>query len=208
MKNVQLLVVLLSSFALILTGCPSPQVVEDEPPVPEVPEEEEEVVEEEEVEEAPGPGVLGMVATAEMIDGEGNSIGEVVFTQTEEGVQVEGTITGQEPGPKGFHVHEFGECETPDFLSAGGHFNPEGHDHGEPEAPHDQRHAGDFGNIEFDEEGEANFSFVDDVITLGEGENDIVGKALIVHEQEDDLETQPTGDAGPRAGCGLILASE
>jgi len=38
------------------------------------------------------------------------------------------------------------------------------------------------------------------------GPHSIVGRAVIVHAEEDDLETQPTGDAGPRAACGVIDA--
>jgi Cu-Zn family superoxide dismutase len=36
------------------------------------------------------------------------------------------------------------------------------------------------------------------------GDNSIVGYAVIVHEKEDDLKTQPTGDAGGRIACGVI----
>jgi Cu-Zn family superoxide dismutase len=34
--------------------------------------------------------------------------------------------------------------------------------------------------------------------------NGIIGRALIVHMQEDDLKTDPTGNAGGRAACGVI----
>jgi Cu-Zn family superoxide dismutase len=39
-----------------------------------------------------------------------------------------------------------------------------------------------------------------------EGENSIVGKSMILHANEDDLKTQPTGNAGARIACGLIEA--
>ena len=199
--------VLLSSLIVLafVVGC-TPAPVEDEAPV-ETPQQEEEEADHEhphhqdDEEEA---GVLGMKARAMVYDGEGELIGEVHFEQTEAGVAVQGRIEGQEPGPKGFHVHEHGVCDPPDFMGAGSHFNPAGHPHGGPHDDAEERHAGDFGNLEFDEDGVAEFSFVDDVITLGAGKNNVVGQALIVHVQEDDLVSQPVGDAGGRAGCGLI----
>jgi superoxide dismutase, Cu-Zn family len=188
--------------SLIAAGCAPAQPTEDEQPAEEPIFEEEE--EEHDHEHEEDRGVLGLVGTAVMLTGEGDELGVVTFTQTDEGVLVEGQLENLEPGPKGFHVHEHGECDPPDFESAGGHFNPEGHPHGGPDADRDERHAGDFGNIEFDDEGVAEFSFVDEVITLGDGTNDVAGKALIVHYDEDDEETPPTGDAGARAGCGII----
>lgn len=203
------------ALTLTVAGCTSPQVEEDEPAAeqPDEPVEQQEDPEavdqqdDPEADEQPDQqGVMGMIAVAEMYSGDEEPIGQVEFVQTEDGVEVEGQIEHPElaDGPRGFHVHEYGECDPPDFESAGAHFNHTETDHGGPDDPHGERHAGDFGNIEFDDEGVAEFSFVDDVITLGRGDNDIVGKALIVHYDEDDLETQPTGDAGARAGCGLI----
>ena len=205
MKRWNRLVATTAALAL-LAGCSSSEPVEDAPPAeaPEYDEEEHDEEEHDEEEHIDEQGVIGTVAVAQMHSGEGESIGEVTFTQTAEGVEVEGYIETLDESLKGFHVHEFGECDPPDFESAGGHFNPEGHEHGGPDDPPEERHAGDFGNIEFDEEGISEFSFVDDVITLGSGINDIIGQSLIVHYEEDDLETDPTGDAGPRAGCGII----
>lgn len=34
--------------------------------------------------------------------------------------------------------------------------------------------------------------------------NDIIGKAVIIHESPDDYRTQPAGDAGKRLACGII----
>ena len=70
--------------------------------------------------------------------------GRVTFTQTENGIQVKGEISGLAPGEHGFHVHEFGVW-SPDGKAAGGHFNPTAQKHGEREAS--KRHVGDLGNI-------------------------------------------------------------
>lgn len=217
MKSQLMMVVIgLATVGLISAGCSGSKSAPDESPVEQAVEEVEQTVEEveEEVEEAveeepdEGGAVVGTQAVAIVKNGDGEQIGEVRFTQLENGVEVEGSISGLEPGKHGFHVHEFGECEAPDFMSAGGHFNPGGHEHGAPDNAPEERHAGDFGNVEVDDDGVAQISFVDSVITLGGAMNDVIGQALIVHFDEDDLVSQPTGDAGGRAGCGLIEVIE
>ncbi|MFP8490149.1 superoxide dismutase family protein [Gracilimonas sp. Q87] len=124
--------------------------------------------------------------------------GSVTFTKTNDGVSVMGEFEGLEPGKHGFHIHEFGDCRADDGTSAGGHFNPLNKDHG---APSDMnRHMGDLGNIEANEEGIAMVDYVDDTITLEQ----IIGRGIIVHAGEDDLTSQPTGAAGSRVACGVI----
>lgn len=146
-------------------------------------------------------------AVAELEPTEGNEVrGTVTFTEEGDGVRVVATLTGLEAGPHGFHVHEFGDCSAPDASSAGGHFAPLGNPHGAPDAAEGQRHVGDLGNIEADDTGSASYDRVDNVITL-DGERSIIGKAVVVHSQEDDFETQPTGDAGDRLACGVIESS-
>jgi Cu-Zn family superoxide dismutase len=134
---------------------------------------------------------------------EGNDVqGTVTFTQQADGVLVEGHIMGLAPESKhGFHIHEFGDISKSDGTSAGGHFNPGGHEHGAPAA--EKRHAGDLGNIEVDKNGHAMYSRVDKVIELN-GPNCILGRGLIIHAGTDDLKTQPTGDAGARVAMGVI----
>ena len=44
-------------------------------------------------------------------------------------------------------------------------------------------------------------------ISLGTGDDSIIGRAVIVHEKADDLTTQPTGGSGARLACGLISKS-
>ena len=46
-----------------------------------------------------------------------------------------------------------------------------------------------------------------DVITIGGGDTDIVGRGLIVHKDPDDFRTQPTGNSGARVACGVITRS-
>ena len=43
------------------------------------------------------------------------------------------------------------------------------------------------------------------MLTVTEGPDSVVGKAVIFHEKVDDLKTQPTGNAGARFGCGVVV---
>lgn len=127
--------------------------------------------------------------------------GVVTFEAVENGVRVVADLSGLAPGKHGFHIHEFGDCTSEDGSSAGGHFNPAGMPHSMPSS--DKRHAGDMGNLEAGGDGKAHVDYVDAVMSLS-GEHAIVGHAVIVHEKEDDLKTQPTGNAGARVACGVI----
>ncbi len=130
-----------------------------------------------------------------------NVSGTVTFTKGTDSIQVVADVTGLTPGKHGFHVHEFGDCSSPDGNSAGGHFNPTHKQHGAPDAA--DRHAGDLGNIEADASGKAHLDWKDKVMKLS-GPDSIVGRSVIVHVQEDDLKTQPTGNSGGRLACGVI----
>ncbi len=144
-------------------------------------------------------------AYAEIHPEEGNQIsGTVTFTAVGGGVRVVANIEGLSPGPHGFHIHEFGFCEG-DFSSAGSHFNPSKEPHAGPDSP--RRHVGDLGNIIADQTGRAYYDRLDTHLNL-EGEHSIIGKSVIIHADEDDFTTQPTGNAGGRVGCGVIKAKE
>ncbi len=130
--------------------------------------------------------------------------GKVSFIQTGEGVVVVANIAGVSPGLHGFHLHEKGDCSAADFTSTGGHFNPTGDPHGGPDDA--IRHAGDFGNIFVEEDGTGRLELLTNMLTVEPGaENTVIGRAVILHEGEDDLESQPTGAAGARLACGTVV---
>lgn len=141
-------------------------------------------------------------ATAVLYPTEGNTAeGTVIFYKIKGGVRVVVDMKGLTPGKHGFHIHENGDCSAPDATSAGGHFNPGMHEHGGP--MDGKRHVGDMGNITADAQGNAHLDYIDTGMTF-KGEDSIIGKSIIVHQNEDDLKTQPTGNAGPRIACGVI----
>lgn len=132
-----------------------------------------------------------------------NVSGTVKFTQVGDVVRVTGEITGHTKGPKGFHIHEKGDCSDDKGMSTGGHFNPDKRQHGGPYDP--VKHSGDLGNIVFNDQGVAKINFtVGDIAVSKDGPNGIIGRAVIVHAGTDDFKTDPTGNAGGRVACGVI----
>ena len=113
-------------------------------------------------------------------------------------VQITGKITGLTPGTHGFHIHEFGDLSDPEGKSAGDHYNPQNHPHGSPDSS--QHHSGDLGNIEANAQGIAEVNTKASGVTL----DAIVGRSIIVHGDKDDLQSQPSGNAGARAAVGII----
>ncbi|XXG84130.1 hypothetical protein AAC387_Pa10g1719 [Persea americana] len=133
--------------------------------------------------------------------------GTVYFTQEGDGpTTVNANLSGLKPGLHGFHVHALGDT-TNGCMSTGPHFNPAAKEHGAPED--ENRHAGDLGNVTVGEDGTATFSITDCQIPLT-GPNSIVGRAIVVHGDPDDLGkgghelSKTTGNAGGRVACGVI----
>jgi Cu-Zn family superoxide dismutase len=129
------------------------------------------------------------------------TMGTVTFVQKPDGIIITADVNGLSPGKHGFHIHEFGDCSKLDGKSAGGHFNPTARNHGGPES--EERHVGDLGNLVAGDDGTAHYKWTDKLISFA-GQNSILGRAIIVHAGEDDLNSQPTGNAGARLACGVI----
>lgn len=131
-----------------------------------------------------------------------NVTGTITFNEADDGLEVTAMVENLTPGDHAWHIHEKGDCSAPDATSAGGHFNPGGHQHGPPDGH--EHHAGDLGNLSAGKDGKATRTMVMKGITLDDGAKSIVGKGFIVHEKNDDFKTQPTGNAGGRVACGVI----
>lgn len=132
--------------------------------------------------------------------------GTIKFKEENGQILVTTEVEGLKAGPHGFHIHEVGNCDAPDFSTAGGHFNPSQSVHGSEHSEH--RHGGDMGNLIATAKGKAHTTLTITGVTLKDGPASIIGKAVIIHEGKDDLKSQPAGNSGPREACGIIKALE
>ena len=136
--------------------------------------------------------------------------GHVKFTEdhVHNQIRMDLNIVGLKPNSlHGFHVHEAGDL-TDKCTSMCAHFNPYNTNHGCPSMK--DRHVGDLGNIIANAKGEAKYSFYDNVIKLRGTKSNIIGRGLIIHEDEDDCgkggnaESLKTGNSGKRIACAVI----
>jgi Cu-Zn family superoxide dismutase len=155
-----------------------------------------------------------------------NIKGTVLFQQFINSEQVLVRINLSNLAPRkirAIHVHEFGD-ERKGCESLGSHWNPEDHNHGSIFVPNRERHAGDLiNNIVPNDDGIFNYSYIDTKLNLiGDVKDTIIGRSVVVHEEEDDLglgglnqngivinkkvheESLKTGNAGKRMACAII----
>ena len=135
-----------------------------------------------------------------------NARGNVLFEQDGAEVIIKVNISGLNSNSyHGFHIHEFGDIRSQDGKSAGGHYNPDGFPHALP--PEKKRHAGSFGNLISDSNGNVDTTFTDDTFSISGQFNPALGRSVVVHAKRDDG-GQPTGNAGARIGFGVIGISK
>jgi Cu-Zn family superoxide dismutase len=139
-------------------------------------------------------------------DAGGQTIGMATFVENAAGdVTLTVEAGGLTPGAHGMHIHTVGSCVGPDFVSAGGHFNPLNRRHGLQTS--DGAHAGDMPNLIADANGRARFSMTVSRVTLSPGVLSVMdpdGSALVIHAASDDGMTDATGNSGGRVACGVI----
>jgi Cu-Zn family superoxide dismutase len=155
------------------------------------------------------------VANSALRNTAGERIGSVLFVQkASDTVLVRVRVNGLSPGIHGFHIHAIGQCEPPDFTSAGEHFNPTAENH--------PNHAGDLAALFVNGDGTASTIFKTDRFTIDQL-FDADGAAVIVHAYPDnyahiperytstlsgapgpDAATLADGDSGTRVACGVL----
>ncbi|MGH2499878.1 MAG: superoxide dismutase family protein [Candidatus Limnocylindria bacterium] len=145
-------------------------------------------------------------AQAGLANAQGSAVGSATIVEDRVGVHITLNVANLPPGKHGVHVHAAGKCEPPAFTTAGGHFNPDGKQHGalNPQGPH----AGDLGNIDVDERGNGTLRVTSSRLSLGPGASNSLlvggGLSIVVHAGPDDEKTDPAGNSGDRIACGLI----
>ena len=141
-----------------------------------------------------------VVISGPFVDAAGAKRGSITLKQ--HGGMVHGIVrvSGLTPGPHGMHIHSIGQCSGEGFSAAGGHWNPDGKQHG-LENPMGS-HRGDLPAINVGANGKGTARFM--IMASLQDLLDADGSALIVHANADDGKTDPTGNSGARLLCAVV----
>jgi len=148
-----------------------------------------------------GEGITGTATLAEYQHGDSRV------------VHVHLSVSGLKPGLHGVHLHAVGKCETgpPNFVSAGGHFDPGPAGNMDPDANH-PFHMGDLPNLKVGADGKGELDATTTRVTLSDGLLSLLdadGSAIIIHGNPDQgITGEPKSglSGGPRVACGVITA--
>lgn len=135
-------------------------------------------------------------------------VGEVVFDQKKGGISLEAIFTRLPNGLHGFHIHKAGDLRGEGCKGACDHWHRGSPaEHGGPPGHKGPRHTGDLGNLEMKEgHGELRKTY----FLKGVHVEELYGRSLIVHADEDDYgrgpheDSKTTGHSGARIACAVI----
>ena len=153
--------------------------------------------------QAPGPKAIKV----NIENSTGQSVGTAAFKTAKGGVKVKISLVNLPFGEHGMHIHQNAVCDAPDFKGAGGHFNPDGKQHGfnNPMGHHN----GDLPlSVSVGEDHTGSATFLLTRVSLDPSAPDSLfangGTSIVVHEHPDDGKTDPSGNSGNRIACGVI----
>ena len=147
-------------------------------------------------------------AEAQLYNGLGVEIGRVLFSQEAgvPGVRIVVEINNMPEGVYSLNIHDTGQCESPDFKSAGGYLDPAGPEPVSADPPGPR--AGELPNIVVGGDGQGRMAITTNQVTLEEGAaNDLLrpgGTSVIVHP---GVGKDLAGYGEVRIACGVIKES-
>ena len=146
-----------------------------------------------------------MMMTVQLLGPSGELRGTATLEQETAGTRIQAVVQGLPPGDYAIHFHAVGRCDGPDFMTAGGHFNPDMKQHGRDNPL--GSHLGDLPNLTVGGDGRGRIDHVQAGLRLRDGALallDADGAAVMIHAGPDDYKTDPAGNAGARIACGVL----
>jgi Cu-Zn family superoxide dismutase len=134
--------------------------------------------------------------------------GEIVVQNTGfHKIKLTAVFTSLPPGKHGFHIHTAGDLRGEGCQGACAHYHVgSATSHGDEPGSKRPRHTGDLGNIEMPTHGNFEKSWILRITSV----QDLWGRSVIVHADEDDLglggheDSKTTGHSGARIGCAIF----
>jgi Cu-Zn family superoxide dismutase len=126
--------------------------------------------------------------------------GKVEFSKIPTGLKVSYELRNlPENKTLGFHIHEKGDCSSPDGKSAGNHYVKIGEPGTGSSKDFPEKYAGDLPSVTSDATGSARGTFTIPQISIDE-KNPILDRAVIIHAGPDDVSKK----SASRIACGVI----
>lgn len=133
--------------------------------------------------------------------------GDVLVESCKKGVKLKASFCKLPPGKHGFHIHTSGDLRNNDCSGLCKHYDIGHNHHGNGPHSKKERHTGDLGNI-YIRQGSKTYKKT--YCIKGTSVNELLGRSIIVHEDEDDLgkggfeDSKQTGHSGKRIGCAIF----
>jgi len=130
-----------------------------------------------------------------------NISGIIYFNDNNGSIDVIASVNELSIGNHGFHIHTYGDLSSSKGLSTGDIFDPL--KTGRENTDATKRQLGNLGNIYSPENKIAKYNQTIFSLSIN-GINSILGRAIVIHEHEDDLSSKPCGNAGEIIAAGII----
>ncbi len=151
----------------------------------------------------------GSHATADLKDKDGKLVGKAVLHEVADGVLVRLDVKGLTPGLHAVHVHAVGKCEGPDLPAPADILIPAAKNMVLRVLMGRTRAICRTCWLRKTDQGDLRPRPMRLRLRAGsDSVFDADGSALVIHVGVDDYVTDPTGNAGDRAACGLIVAAK